>query len=187
MSAYTAPLDDLNLKTIPFLKEAFDIPIGFSDHSIHPTRGPTLAIALGANMLEKHYTLDRKLVGTDHFFALEPNELKEMVSAARRVECDPERKACLLGDPDNAPLLGHIRRGIFAAEEAYHQRTRVSVYFLRAMREGQTIDAQDLRVLRCADTEPGLHPRYLDLVVGCKLTRDAVAYEGLTWDHVLSR
>ncbi|MBQ1899558.1 MAG: N-acetylneuraminate synthase [Erysipelotrichaceae bacterium] len=82
---YPAPYADVNLKAMETMREAFDLPVGYSDH----TRGieiPTAAVALGACVIEKHFTLDRNMEGPDHKASLEPQELKAMVDAIRHVE-----------------------------------------------------------------------------------------------------
>ena len=83
---YPAPLSTLNLKTIPTLIEHFKTKIGLSDHSRDPIIGPVTAVALGATIIEKHFTLDNKLPGPDHSFALLPDELKIMVKSIRDCE-----------------------------------------------------------------------------------------------------
>lgn len=85
VSQYPTPPVRVNLEAIPYLKKKFKLPVGFSDHTLgcHITLA---AVAKGANVIEKHFTLSRKLKGPDHFFALEPKELKEMVQKIREVE-----------------------------------------------------------------------------------------------------
>jgi N,N'-diacetyllegionaminate synthase len=78
-NAYPTPISDINLNTIPYLIENTNCKIGLSDHTTS-TLTPALAVAAGAKVIEKHYTLDRNLQGPDHPFALEPNELKEMMN-----------------------------------------------------------------------------------------------------------
>ena len=78
-NAYPTPISDINLNTIPYLIENTNCKIGLSDHTTS-TLTPALAVAAGAKVIEKHYTLDRNLQGPDHPFALEPNELKEMIN-----------------------------------------------------------------------------------------------------------
>lgn len=82
---YPAPIDEVNLRAMQTLYQTFLIPVGYSDH----TEGisiPIAAVALGATIIEKHFTLDKRLVGPDHKVSLEPNELKEMVSSIRKIE-----------------------------------------------------------------------------------------------------
>ena len=82
-AAYPAPINSLNLSSIPKLKEKFKIPVGFSDHSIDPFVAPLLAIGYGATIIEKHFTLNRKFAGPDHAFAIEPKDLKKLISSIR--------------------------------------------------------------------------------------------------------
>lgn len=84
-SAYLAPPDEMNLRTIPHLAEAFSVPTGFSDHTLG-IAVPVAAIALGACIIEKHFTLSRQDPGPDSAFSLEPQEFKEMVDAIRMAE-----------------------------------------------------------------------------------------------------
>jgi len=83
---YPAELETLNLKTIPSLRARYHVPVGLSDHSVGPLVAPLAAVGLGARVIEKHFTLDRALKGPDHPFAIEPNELRSMVSAIREME-----------------------------------------------------------------------------------------------------
>lgn len=81
--AYPAPPDEMNLRTIPHLAEAFDVSTGLSDHTLG-IAVPVAAVALGACIIEKHFTLSRKDPGPDSAFSLEPHEFKEMVNANRQ-------------------------------------------------------------------------------------------------------
>ena len=84
-NAYPTPIEDTNLLTIPKIKEKYKIQVGFSDHTLG-ILAPSIAVALGAQVIEKHFTLSKKSEGLDHFFALEPNELKDMVQLIRDTE-----------------------------------------------------------------------------------------------------
>ena len=83
---YPAPIDSLNLKAMIDLKNEFNVDVGLSDHSTDPVIGPVTATALGASVIEKHFTLDKKMEGPDHKASLEPNELKSMVDSIRNIE-----------------------------------------------------------------------------------------------------
>jgi N-acetylneuraminate synthase len=84
-SEYPAPVDEVNLRAMDTLRTAFDLPVGLSDHT-RGTSVPIAAVARGASVVEKHFTLDRTLPGPDHEASLEPDELKGMVDGIRRVE-----------------------------------------------------------------------------------------------------
>jgi len=187
VSAYPTEVNEVHLSNIHLYKQAFSVPVGFSDHSINPTLAPGLAVAIGADIVEKHFTYDRNAKGTDHFFAIEPDELVDMVDQIRKIEDDDEYKHRILNDPDKDKLLGHIRMGIYDAELPFHKPTRTGIYFLRDVEVGEILNENDVRVFRCADTEPGLHPRYLDVVVGARIVRNAKQYESLSWIHLIDR
>jgi N,N'-diacetyllegionaminate synthase len=185
ISAYPCPEDQLNLFTIPFLKQAFAQTIGFSDHSLDATRAPGLAVALGAKIIEKHFTLDRTLNGPDHFFALQPDELKAMVDEIRKIENDSNYAEQVLNSPGNEILLGNPKNGLVQAEEAFYTRTRLGIYFTESLPAGSILNKKNLQVFRCADTEPVLHPRYLGLLVGSKLVKNVEAFTPSTWEDVI--
>jgi len=187
VSAYPASLEGLNLVNMQFYDDAFSVPVGFSDHSVHPTTAPGLAVALGANLLEKHYTYDRSVEGPDHFFAIEPKELFSMVQEVRKVENDPEYRNQVINDQDNVSLYGNVRRGIYEDEVSICERTRLGVYFLNDLSAGSILDSDDVRVFRCGNTEPELHPRYLDIVIGARLITDVSKYQPVSWKHVIEK
>lgn len=114
-TSYPCPLEDVNLRAMLALKRAFKTRVGYSDHTLG-TAVPIAAVALGAEIIEKHFTLDKRMNGPDHQASLEPPELKEMVKAVRSIE-----KA--LGDGLKKPAkserenIGVIRRSIVAAKE----------------------------------------------------------------------
>ena len=187
VSAYPTATNEVHLSNINLYKQAFSVPVGFSDHSIDPIAAPGLAVALGADIVEKHFTYDRNAKGTDHFFAIESDELVAMVDQIRKIENDDEYKRRILKEPDMSKLLGHIREGIYDAELPFHKPTRTGIYFLRDVEAGEMLCEDDVRVFRCADTKPGLHPRYLDVVVGARVVRSAKQYESLSWAHLIDR
>lgn len=107
---YPTEFEDVNLKAMITMKNKFNVPIGFSDHTMS-TITPALAVAMGAKVVEKHFTLDRKMKGPDHQFALEPDELKEMVKNIRDAEksLGNEMKKPVLREVEKEKL---IRRGV---------------------------------------------------------------------------
>ena len=84
-NAYPTPVEDTNLLTIPLIKKRYNIPVGFSDHTLG-ILAPSIAVSLGAEVIEKHFTISRKNIGLDHSFSLEPNQLKEMIYNIRLTE-----------------------------------------------------------------------------------------------------
>lgn len=165
---YPAPEETINVRTIPMLKQRFNTPAGLSDHSRDPRIAPCAAVAVGANILEKHFTLSRRLPGPDHSFAIEPDELNEMVSAVRRTEAT-------LGD--GIKQLQDVERELV--------NFRRSVYTATAVRAGHTLTRGDLVVLRrsgAAATD--LHPKDLDNLIGLTAARNIAPQELLAWRDV---
>lgn len=154
-SSYPAPFEGLRLRAMGTLARRYGAPVGFSDHTLG-IEASIAAVALGACVIEKHFTLDRRQQGPDHAMSIEPDELDRLVRSVRNVE------AALVGasvgyGPDERGIRSAARRGIVA---------RVGI------RRGQAITADMLAVRRpCA----GLHPRYWGTVVGSTAARDIAA------------
>lgn len=161
---YPPRFDDLNLRAIPTLAQAFQIPVGWSDHTMGHT-ADVVAVALGATAIEKHFTLSRDREGPDHGFALEPDELTAMVTAIREAEAS-------LGSP--------VKR-MADAEGELHQMARRSLVAATALPSGHRLRPEDLRVKRPGF---GIAPRELERTVGRELARDVDADEVLTWEHL---
>ena len=161
-SLYPTPLDEVNLRAMVTLRAAFGLPVGYSDHT-PGTAVCCAAAALGACVLEKHFTLDRRAPGPDHHYALEPDELKRLVDEVRTVERS-------LGSPRKAPTRGEL---------AKRELSRRSLFVARDVPKGQRIRREDLVTKRPGT---GLEPRLLDRVVGRVCPRDLVAGTLLTWE-----
>lgn len=162
-SAYPAPPEEMNLATIPYLRDRFGVPVGLSDH----TRGiavPIAAVALGACVVEKHFTLSRALGGPDAAFSIEPAELREMVRGIREAE----------------RAIGTVKTGR-TPEEARNAVFRRSIFVVSSLRRGETFDRSNLRVIRPGQ---GLPPRELPMVLGRRAARDIERGTPLTWDLV---
>lgn len=115
VSQYPTPFEDANLRAIGTLQAAFDVPIGLSDHTAGPATA-VAAVALGANVVEKHITLDRRATGIDHHFAMEVDEFATMVALIRQVEAalGSGEKEPSDAERDRRPF---VRRGLHAARE----------------------------------------------------------------------
>lgn len=157
---YPAPLDTINIAAIPILREAFGVPVGLSDHSSHPTAAPCAAAAVGAAVVEKHFTLSRHLPGPDHAFALEPEELQEMVQSIRRTEI----------------AMGQSKKEVQDIEKELYDYRR-GIYTTRALHRGHELRADDLVILRRAGApDTGLQPRDLSTVTGRAISQDVEAH-----------
>jgi len=188
IAAYPAPLEDCNLLAMKLMGEAFGVVFGLSDHTLHPTKAPSMACALGASVIEKHYTLSRSREGPDHKFALEPRELKQMVAAIRDISAlseaerasyvDKQRdKEVLLGSPVKKPVKSEMELAAFAKRY---------VYAIKNIAKGECLSTENIRVLRSGKNPPGLHPRFWNIVLGKHVTRPVAKNSPLLWEHLLS-
>lgn len=161
-SLYPAPVDKLNLRAIPAMAEHFDLPVGYSDHSLGDHIA-VAAVALGASVIEKHFTLDRALPGPDHLASLEPDELGEMVRKAKET-------FMALGDGEKRPVEG---------EADIASLVRRSWHAVRDLEKGMTLTEADVVLKRPAD---GLPPRIS--LVGSKLSSDVKMDAPILADHL---
>jgi N-acetylneuraminate synthase len=160
---YPAPLEALNLRTIPLLAQTFGVLSGLSDHSRDVLPGPMAAVALGAKVIEKHFTLSNKLPGIDHTFAIEPHELRDLVAKIRQVEAS-------LGTGEKVP---------HALEEELRVFARRSVFTTAAIDQGARFTRSNLAVLRAGKMAGGLHPRDFIRAVGRTAARPIVGERAL--------
>lgn len=162
-SAYPSPAADMDLRTIADMAERWGLPVGLSDHTLDHTCA-VAAVALGACVVEKHFTLRRADGGPDATFSLEPDELRALVDAVRTTET----------------ALGGVRYGPSSSDGA-SLAFRRSLFVVAPVAEGQTVAASDVRSLRPA---VGLAPRHLDEIVGRVARRDLAVGHPLTWDDL---
>jgi len=162
-SAYPAPPEHMNLRTIPELARRFDVPVGLSDHTLG-TAVPVAAVALGACIIEKHLTLSRSTPGPDSAFSLEPQEFKEMVSAIRTAE----------------KALGKVCFGLSPKEEASRVFRR-SLFVVRDVKRGERFTSENVRSIRPGH---GMHTRHLPEVLDKRAACDIERGTPLTWDLV---
>jgi sialic acid synthase SpsE len=165
-SLYPAPPEIMNLKAIPAMQTAFGIPVGLSDHTL----GVHIAVAaraLGADLLEKHFTLDRTSPGPDHPFAIEPDELAVLVSNVRDIEA-------ALGDG--------VKRGPSGPEAVeMYTKARRSVVAAREIPAGTPITPDMLTVKRPGF---GIKPRFIDALLGRRAAVDIHEDDVITWEMV---
>lgn len=162
-SAYPAPPQSLNLRTIPHLAQAFGAPAGLSDHTLG-LAAPVAAAALGACVIEKHLTLSRSEPGPDAAFSLEPAEFAQMVREVRFAQA----------------ALGEVRYGP-APEEQASLAFRRSLFVVRDVAAGEVFTPENVRSIRPAG---GLSPKYLGEVLGRRAVRGAARGAPLTWDLI---
>jgi len=150
-SAYPAPVEEMNLRTIPEMRRRFEVPVGLSDHTMG-IAVPVAAVALGACIIEKHLTVSRSNPGPDSAFSLEPHEFKAMSDAVRTAE----------------KALGEIRFGLGEKEKA-SRFFRRSLFVVAEVKQGDTFTEANVRSIRPGH---GLHTRHLQKVLGKRAACD---------------
>jgi len=151
-TGYPTPIEDVNLRAMLTIKEAFNVNVGYSDHTLS-IEVPIAAVALGARVIEKHFTLDKKMEGPDHKASLEPDELKAMINAIRNVEIS-------LGDGIKKPSKSEIKNMSIV---------RKSIVASRDIRCGETFTEDNVAVKRPGT---GINPMRWDDIIGKKAKRD---------------
>jgi N-acetylneuraminate synthase len=163
-SAYPAPAEEMNLRTIPEMARRFEVPVGLSDHTMG-IAAPVAAVALGACIIEKHLTLSRSTPGPDSTFSLEPHEFEAMADAVRTAE----------------KALGEVHFGLSGKEEASRVFRR-SLFVVEDVKQGDAFTAANVRSIRPGH---GLHPRHLTEVLGKNAARGIKRGTPLSWEFVV--
>ncbi len=181
---YPTDLTDCNLGVIETLRCAFPtMDVGFSDHTIEISDAAVQAVYLGARVIEKHITRNKKMEGPDHFFALEPSELRKMVSDIREAEQACKRRDFTI----EKSIYGSTAKTTYSHEKYLRDFAYMCLFSKRDIKEGEIITGEDIAILRPGKKERGLEPKYLRLFEGYKVTakRNIVFEEPITWDAIL--
>ena len=160
-SAYPAKAKDANMLMIPKLRKIFDLNVGLSDHSMGNTVA-LVATSLGAVVIEKHFTLDRRDGGVDSAFSMDPAELKELVSEVKKAKSSLGTGEFSLSD-----------------EEKKSRKYRRSIYITKDLNEGEVLSTNNVKVIR---PSLGLSPIYLENILGKKVNKNLKRGAPLSWD-----
>nr|WP_279388746.1 N-acetylneuraminate synthase [Hydrogenispora ethanolica] len=164
VSSYPAPYDSLNLSVIKSLQAAFQVPVGYSDHA-EGIEAAVVAVALGAKLLEKHFTLDKNLPGPDHQASLNPGEFRQYVTSIRKVET----------------ALGNGCKNIVEAEKEVRILTRKSIVATTQI-ERHMVITRDMIALKRPGT--GVPPKYLDYFIGARASHRILENTQLLWSDL---
>jgi len=162
---YPTPMEDVNLKAMLTIRDELDVEVGYSDHTLG-IEVPIAAVALGAMVIEKHFTLDRTLPGPDHKASLEPAELKSMVTAIRNIELAMSGNGIKAASDSERPNIAVARKSIH----------------LKARTTSGTILTSDHLVMKRPGS--GISPMEIDNVIGRTLSVTLEADTLLSWDHL---
>jgi N-acetylneuraminate synthase len=160
-STYPASPENSHLRTIPHLRDLFGCEVGLSDHT-HGIGASVAAVALGATVIEKHFTLSRAEGGVDSAFSMEPAEMAALVSETKRAW----------------QALGGIQYGPTEAEKP-SLRFRRSIYIAQDVKAGEVLTRENLRVVRPGH---GLPPKYYEMLLGRRVKRDLAMGTAMAWD-----
>lgn len=162
---YPTPMHDVNLSAMKAIQDQFNVDIGYSDHTLG-VEVPVAAVALGAMVIEKHFTLDNTLPGPDHKASLEPAELKLMVSSIRNIE------SAISGDGIKRPSESEKKNVSIA---------RKSIHLANDLKKGEVIQESDIMPLRPGD---GISAMHWEEVIGKTIQRDMSKFDKLNWSDI---
>lgn len=162
-STYPARPTNTNLLTIPHMRAAFGTQVGLSDHTMG-VGVPCAAVAMGATVIEKHFTLARADGGVDAAFSLEPHELKLLVEETERAW----------------QSVGEVMYGGSNDEKA-SMKYRRSIYISRNVKEGEQLNAENIKIVRPGF---GMAPKYYDLLIGRRFNKDLPKGTAMSWEHI---
>lgn len=169
IAKYPHPINFSNLLVIDTLREAFNIPVGLSDHTREPTLNPIIVVARGGNIIEKHFTLSNEMQGPDQKFSIEPNELNDLVKSVRLTE----------------GALGSPIKKLLPIEEELYAFARRHIHAIKAIKKGEIFTNQNIDILRSGKMKHGLEPKYFDEVIGKQAARDIKTSEGIEGEDIL--
>jgi N-acetylneuraminate synthase len=163
-AAYPAPDESMNLNAIVSLRDQFQVPVGLSDHSLDPFIAPLAAVALGATVIERHFTLDRNLKGPDHKFATEPNELKQLIKRIRELE----------------KMKGSGFKKVEPSEKELYHFAKRRLQAIKAIKRGELLEeGVNFAILRPGKNSVGKDPFEIGKIQGVKAEKDYQIGEGI--------
>ncbi len=164
VSSYPAKPEDMNLKTIPDMKDRFKCPVGLSDHSLC-IGASVCAVAMGAAVIEKHFILSRGIKTPDSFFSIEPHELKDLIDNIRIAE----------------KAIGKVHYGL-TDEEKKSMIFRRSLFVVKDVKAGEKISSENVKSIRPGQ---GLHTKHIVQITGRSFKKDVARGSPLTWDMII--
>lgn len=194
ITSYPAPEAEYNVSLIENLTKIFGIPVGLSDHSLHPFFIPALSLAFSSCIIEKHICQCRNEKGLDDKIALEPNDFKLMCKTIREVEGKNRQEIIdylLKQDIKEKSIFNAIGNGVkFLAPSEFqnYERTNRSIHYVHDMKAGTSIRKEDICIVRTEKIlSVGLFPNMYDVILHSVLQRDVKAGEGVQFDDIIKK
>lgn len=163
-TSYPAPVESVNLRAMETMRVAFNVPVGYSDHT-EGTSIPIAAVAMGANVIEKHFTLNRTMDGPDHAASIEPDELGFMVKSIRGIE----------------KSIGDGIKKTTKEEQKTVNLARRYIVIKNPIKSGDILTYDKIAIKR---SHIGIQPKYLDKVVGMRVNKNMQIDQSITWDDL---
>lgn len=179
VSKYPCPPEDLRLGTMMMYQKKFNIPVGFSDHSIG-TESSVVAAAMGARVLEKHFSFSRELWGSDHKVSMTPNELRELVDAVRKIEQHSTERERILNTEFSRKAMSQEDKVLQDGEAAFRPLFRKSLMAGCDIKLGETIMPDMIYAMRPQQCAGGLPSEEYESVLGKKAKKDLKKFEPIT-------
>lgn len=193
ITSYPSPEEEYNIKLVQNLSNIFGIATGISDHSLHPFLVPSLTVAFGGTVIEKHFTLSKNTLGLDDPVALEPEEFATMVHVVNQSE------ACIrhygqfegnkhiisqlieqFGNEKITKIIGDGVKKLADSESQNYGRTNRSLHYLKDLKKGDVITKDDIAILRTEKIlSVGISPQYYDLLIGKKIQKNVISGDGV--------
>jgi N,N'-diacetyllegionaminate synthase len=161
---YPTQPNEVNMNVINTLKKTFNFPIGYSDNG-ESTLVDIVAVSMGANIIEKHFTLDKKMAGPDHGFSIDPNGLKSLISQIHEVDQ-------MKGDGIKIPQFSEIKNRL---------AIRKSITAKRDLQQGEKIQENDISIKRPAD---GIEPKYITMILGKTVNTNIKKDSPILWSNI---
>ena len=161
---YPTQPNEVNMNVINTLKKTFDFPIGYSDNG-ESALVDIVAVSMGANIIEKHFTLDKKMSGPDHGFSIDPNGLKSLISQIHEVDQ-------MKGDGIKIPQFSEIKNRL---------AIRKSITAKRDLQQGEKIQENDISIKRPAD---GIEPKYITMILGKTINTNIKKDSPILWSNI---
>jgi len=194
ITSYPAPETEYNLLLIENLSRIFGIPVGLSDHSMHPFFVPLLSLSFGSCIIEKHLCLSREEEGLDDKIALEPKDFSLMCKTIRKMESKPldeviqylkEKKVSEQAIKD---VCGSGVKRLAFSEQQNYERTNRSLHYLHSMQKGELITEGSLVIVRTEKVlSVGLSPQLKSVVVGSRLQRNVNEGDGVAFEDIIEK
>jgi len=181
---YPTKLEDVNMGVMDTFSKVFpNIKVGYSDHTAEISDAPVESVYLGGSVVEKHITLDKRMKGPDHFFALEPHELKKMVDDIKMAEQKYKN-----GDfKIDKIIYGNTQKICHSNEQYLRDFCYMTLFSKREIKKGEVINSTDIAVLRAGKKEKGIEPKYLELFENNQvIAKKDIGFEDpIKWESIL--